>query len=149
MYTTIMEGADRPEATNIRRQYVNLAGTMFDFLKTFVVNCERLAAVAMKSQGFGIVVPDNLMANILMAKAEWAAGQSWGNKIRVAYCDVNQKYKYNHAYTPTSLNEIKRAMAVAHEERNRRKAKAPGELADMVSQVMERLEQLVHTPPLS
>ena len=62
-----MKGADKPEATNIRRKYVNLAGTMFDFRETFAVNCERLAAAAMKSQGFGIVVHDNLTANILMA----------------------------------------------------------------------------------
>ena len=40
-------------------------------------------------------------------------------------------------------------MAVADEERDRRKAKAPGEMADMVSQGMERLAQLVHTPPAS
>ena len=40
-------------------------------------------------------------------------------------------------------------MAVADEERDRRKEKAPGELADMVSQGMERLAQLVHTPPAS
>ena len=42
------------------------------------------------------------------------------------------------------LKEIKKAMAVADEERDRIKAKAPGELEDMVSQGMERLAQLVH-----
>ena len=74
LYKAIMEGADRPELTNIRRQYVNLAGTMLDFRETFAVNCEQLAAAAMKYQGFGIAVHNNLMANILMANAEWAAG---------------------------------------------------------------------------
>ena len=64
-----MEGATRPEATNVRRQYVDIAGTMFDFRETFVVNCEQLAAAAMKSQGFGIVVHDDPTANILMANA--------------------------------------------------------------------------------
>ena len=29
---------------------------MFDFCETFAVNCKHLAAAAMKSQGFGIVV---------------------------------------------------------------------------------------------
>ena len=51
-----------------------------------------------------------------MAKAEWAAGQSWGNKIRVAYHNIKRQYKYNHVQTPTLLKEIKRAMAVADEE---------------------------------
>ena len=91
MYTAIMEGADRPKAMNIRRQYVDLTGTMFDFRETFAVICEQLAAAAMKSQGFGIVIHDNLMANILMANAEWAAGQLWGNEICVAYRDVKQQ----------------------------------------------------------
>ena len=40
VYTAIMEGADQPEATNIRRQYVDLSGTMFYFRKTFAVNCK-------------------------------------------------------------------------------------------------------------
>ena len=88
---------------------------MFDFRKTFAVNCERLAAAAMKFQGFGIVVHDDLTANILMVNTEWAAGKSWGNDIRVAYRDVKQQYKYNHAHTPTSLKDMKRAMAVADE----------------------------------
>ena len=144
-----MEGAARPEATNIRRQYADLAGTIFDFRETFAVNCERLAAAAMKSQVFGIVVYDNLTANILMANAEWESGKLWGNEIRVAYRDINRQYKTNHAHTSTLLKEIKRAMAVADEERDRRKEEAPGEMADMVSQGMERLAQLVHTPPAS
>ena len=38
LYTSIMEGAAIPEATNIRRQYVEIAGTMFDFRETFAVN---------------------------------------------------------------------------------------------------------------
>ena len=142
-----MEGADRPEAMNIRRHYVDLAGTMFNFRQTFAVNCERLAAAAMKSQGFGIVVHNNLTANILVANVECEAGQSWGNEIHVAYRDIKQQYKYNHAHTPTTLKEIKREMAVADDERDRIKAKEPGEMADMISQGMEILAQLVHTLP--
>ena len=69
MYTAIMEGVARPEATNIRRQYVDIAETMFDFRETFAVNCKQLAAAAIKSQGFRIVVHDNLTTNILMANA--------------------------------------------------------------------------------
>ena len=103
----------------------------------FAVNCKRLAAAAMKSQGFGIVVHDNLTANILMTNAEWAAGQSWGNEICVAYRNIKRQNKYNHSHTATSLKEIKRAMAVEDEECDRRKAKAPGEMSDMVSQGME------------
>ena len=79
LYTSTMEGAAQPEATNIRRQYVDLVGTMLDFRETFAVNCDQLAAAAMKSQRFGIVLHDDLTANILMANAEWAAGKLWGN----------------------------------------------------------------------
>ena len=84
-----------------------------------------------------------------MANAEWSAGQSRGNEICIAYRGVKQHYKYNHAHTPASLKEIKRAMAVADKERDHRKARAPGEMADMVSQGMDRLAQFVHTPPAS
>ena len=94
LYTAIMEGAARPEATNIRRKYVDLAGTMFNFRDTFAVNFERLAAAAMKFQGFEIVVHDDLTANILMANADWAAGSLWGNGIRVAYHNKENESRF-------------------------------------------------------
>ena len=66
----------------------------------------------MKSQGFGIVIHNDLTANILMANTEWTEGQLWGNEIRVAYCNIKRQYKYSHAHTATSLKDIKRATAV-------------------------------------
>ena len=38
LFTTITEGAERQESTNIRRQFVNIAGTIFDWREAVVTN---------------------------------------------------------------------------------------------------------------
>ena len=48
LFTSITEGADRLEATNIRRQFVNTSGTIFDWGEMVVTNVERMAVLAAK-----------------------------------------------------------------------------------------------------
>ena len=53
------------------------------------------------------------------------------------------KYRYNHSHDADSIREVLQILATADVMRYRRKAKAPGELADIVSQGITRLQQLV------
>ena len=53
------------------------------------------------------------------------------------------KYRYNHIHDVDSIRKVLQIFATADALLDRRKAKAPGELADMVSQEMTRLQQLV------
>ena len=48
LFKSITEGVERPEATNIRRQFVNIAGKIFDWRETVVTNVKRMAALAAK-----------------------------------------------------------------------------------------------------
>ena len=143
----VAAGAERPEATTIRRQFVGIAGTVFDFRETVATNVERFAATAAKAQGFGIKVHDDLKAIVVLANVEWAAQQTWGAEISVAHQKIKEKYLYNHAHDAASIKAISKILAAADESRDRRKAKAPEELADMVSQGMTRLQQLVLQAP--
>ena len=43
LFTAITEGAERPKSSNIKRQFVNIAGTVFDWRETVVTNAERMA----------------------------------------------------------------------------------------------------------
>ena len=54
LVTTITEGAERPEATTIRQQFVNIAGTEFDWRDTVAINVETFATNAAKTQAYGI-----------------------------------------------------------------------------------------------
>ena len=49
LITAITEGADRPEATTIRQQFVSIAGMVFDWRDTVAINVERFATNAAKT----------------------------------------------------------------------------------------------------
>ena len=51
LFTSITEGAEIPEATNIRRHFVNIAGGVFDWRETVATNVDQMAALAEKSLG--------------------------------------------------------------------------------------------------
>ena len=50
------------------------------------------------------------------------------------------KYRYNHSHDADSIRKVLIILATADVSQDCRKAKAPGELADMVSQGMKRLQ---------
>ena len=139
LISAISEGAERPEAANIRKQFVNVAGTVFDWRETVTTNVERFATAAAKTQGYGVHVHDDLKAIVILANTEWAAQQTWGSEISVAYRKIVAKYRYNHTHDATSIRDIVKILTGADEARDRRRAKAPGKLADMVDQGMTRL----------
>ncbi len=60
LITAISEGAERPEAANIRKQFVNVAGTVFDWRETVTTNVERFATAAAKTQGYDVHVHEDL-----------------------------------------------------------------------------------------
>jgi len=145
--TTITEGAERPEATTIRQQFVNIAGMVFDWRDTVAINIKKFATNPAKTQAYGIRVHDDLKAVVILANVEWAAQQSWGTEISVAHRTIKAKYRYNHTHNMASINEILKVLTRADEARDWRKATAPGEKVEMVSQGLESLRQLVQQQP--
>ena len=140
LFTAITEGAEQPESLNIRQQFVNTAGKTFDWRETVVTNAERMAAMAAKFLGYGVRVHNNLRAVVIRANMEWAAQQTWGEEISINHSNIFAIYKYNHVPDTESIREILRILATTDATQDRRKSKAPGELADMVSQGMTRLK---------
>ena len=91
LFSAIREGAERPEAANIRRQFVAVAATTFDFRETMAINVERLATAATKSAGYGVQMQNDLKAVVILANVEWGAQQTWGNEISVAHREIKKK----------------------------------------------------------
>jgi hypothetical protein len=85
LVTAITEGAEQPEATTIRQQFVNIAGMVFDWRDTVAIDVEKFATNTAKTQAYGIRVHDDLKAVFILANVEWAARQSWGTEISVAH----------------------------------------------------------------
>ena len=73
--------------------------------------------------------------------------KTWGAEINVAHRKIVSKYRYNHSHDADSIRNVLRILATADAARDRRKAKTLGELADMISQGMTRLQQLVQQQP--
>ena len=48
LFTAITEGSEKPEATNIMQQFVNIVGTIFDWKETVVTNVKCMAELAAK-----------------------------------------------------------------------------------------------------
>ena len=56
--------------SNIRRQFVNIAGTIFDWRETVVTNVEQMAAMAEKYLGYDVRVHRDLRAVVILANTE-------------------------------------------------------------------------------
>ena len=143
LFTAITDGAERPESSNIRKQFINIAGTTFDWRGEVVTNAERMAAMADKLLVYGVRVHRDLRAVVILANTEWSAQQIWGAEISIAHRKIVSEYRYNHVDDSESIRKILGILATADADRDQRKAKAPGELADMVSQGMTKIKYLV------
>ena len=73
LFTEITEGAERPESSNIRRQFFNTAGMIFNWREAVVTNAERMAEMSSKSLGYGVLVHNDLRAVVILANTEWEA----------------------------------------------------------------------------
>jgi hypothetical protein len=87
------------------------------------------------------------MAVVILANLEWAARQSWGMEISVAHRTIKTKYRYDHTHNTASIKKILKVLTRADEARDRCKATTPGKKADMVTQGLESLRQLVQRQP--
>ena len=101
-----------------------------------------MAAMSTKSLGYNVRMHIDLRAVVILVNKEWAVQQTWREEISVARQKIIARYKYNHVHNAESIRKILRILATVNAERDQRKSKAIGELADMVSQGITRLQQL-------
>ena len=106
-----------------------------------------MAAMSTKSLGYNVRMHIDLRAVVILVNKEWAVQQTWREEISVARQKIIARYKYNHVHNAESIRKILRILATVNAERDQRKSKAIGELADMVSQGITRLQQLVQQQP--
>ena len=84
LFKAITEGAERPESTNIRRQFVNIVGKIFNWIETVVKNVQQMAETAAKFLSYGMRVHSNLRVVVILANTEWPAQHTCGADISVA-----------------------------------------------------------------
>ena len=143
---SITDGSERPKATTIRRLYIAIAGTNFDFSERTDVNVERFNAEATKSEKFGVEVHNDLKATVILDNIEWAAQKSWGSEIASSQREINAAHQYNHAQDASSIKHTLKIMDAADDMQDRCQAKSPEEMTEAVLQGIIRLQNLVNNP---
>ena len=68
LITTITQGAERPDATTVRHQFVKNAGMVFDWRDTVAINIKNFATNAAKTQMYGIWVHNDLKAVVIFGQ---------------------------------------------------------------------------------
>ena len=69
LLTAVIDGAERLEAANIRRQFISLATRNFDFRERIATNVEPFATLAAKSKLYSIKVHDSVKAAVLLVNS--------------------------------------------------------------------------------
>ena len=93
LVAAMMEGAERPDPIEIRKQITDVMAFVFDWRETGATNQERLAADIVKAEAFGVVIGHNIKASIILANIAMTARLSHGGteiaeaqrKIRMMY----------------------------------------------------------------
>ena len=71
----VIEGAERPATIDVRKLYVSLCSTKFDFRIKMVANVEHLRSQTAKYNGYGVKVGEDVIVLIIIANIELAASQ--------------------------------------------------------------------------
>ena len=108
---SVIEGAELPATIDVRKLYVSLCSTKFDFRIKMVVNVERLRSQAAKSNGYGVKVGEDVIVLIIIVNIEWAASQEWGGEFRDAMRSIRRLYTYKKVHNAASCFEIMKFLA--------------------------------------
>ena len=55
----------------------------------------------------------DLRAVVILEKIEWAAQNTWAEKISIAHQKIIERYKYNHVHKAESIREILKILATS------------------------------------
>ena len=131
------------ETTNIRLQFVVVAGYVFSFREMVAINMEHFAELVAKLQEYGLSVHEDLKAIVILINVEWVVQQAWGVDIMDAHYRIEEKHRYNHVHDDMSVKAILKFLTMADKARDQQKAMTPGKLADMMVHGITRLQELV------
>ena len=139
----VVQGADRPNSTDVLSQLLQVIQFEFDFRKKVSANMELLRAKAGRMTAYGITVDDSQLALVLLANIDVVTGHDWGREFRPTLQTIRRKYAYNHAHDAASVAAILKELAGADGVRKLNDAPAPTGTANAVSNQVSLLTQLL------
>eukprot|EP00804_Cyclotella_cryptica_P021145 CCRYP_001466-RA/>CCRYP_001466-RA protein AED:0.26 eAED:0.26 QI:0/0/0/1/0/0.25/4/0/985 len=139
----IVQGADRPNSTDVLAQLLHVIQFKFNFHKKVSANMELLHAKAGRMTAYGITVDNSQLALILLANIDVASSHDWGREFRPTLQTIRCKFSYNHAHDATTVAAILKELAGADGVRKLNDAPAPTGTANAISNQVSLLTQLL------
>ena len=138
-----IEGADRPSATDVLEQVMEIIHQPFDFRKKISVNMELMQSNAARMSTYGISIGIPQLTLTLLANIETACKAEYGREFRSAMQTIRKAYAYNHVHDAISLAFIMKELTGADGVRDYKEAPAPGGSAHSVTEAVTFLQQMI------
>ena len=139
-----IEGADRPSATDVLEQVIDVIHHIFDFRKKVSVNMELMQSNAARMATYGIAIGIPQLTLTLLANIETACKAEYGREFRSAMQTIRKSYAYNHVHDATSLAFIMKELTGADGVRDYKEAPAPSPgAAHSVTEAVTYLQQMI------
>ena len=144
-----IQGADRPNTSDVLEQLTSILSFRFDFQKKVITNVKLLRAKIARMHSYGIVVDNTQLALVLLANIELATSEAWGREFRPALQTIRRAYAYNFAHTNDSITVILRELAGADGVRKLNEAPSSSTgAANAVTDQIAYLTSLLHQQPV-
>eukprot|EP00804_Cyclotella_cryptica_P030326 CCRYP_011862-RA/>CCRYP_011862-RA protein AED:0.33 eAED:0.33 QI:0/0/0/1/0.66/0.75/4/0/887 len=139
----VVQGADRPNSSDVLAQLLHVIQFKFDFRKKVSANMELLRAKAGRMTAYGITVDDSQLALVLLANIDIASSHDWGREFCPTLQTIRRRFAYNHAHNAATVTAILKELAGADGVHKLNDAPAPTGTANAVSNQVSLLTQLL------
>ena len=121
----VLQAATRPKVRHTRQSLIDAISFRFNFRQRISDNVAVLRAKAAKLSAYGIILPNPILATIIMAEADAAGQEKWGREIETEVAKLRLKYPFSHVHDDASIADIMAGLAAADSVRNLSAAPAP------------------------
>jgi len=139
-----IEGADRPSATDVLDQVLEIIHHPFDFQKKVSINMELMQSNSARMATYGIIISIPQLTLTLLANIETACKGEYGREFRSAMQTIRKLFPYNHVHDATSLAAILKELSGADGVRDYKEAPAPSAgAAHSVTEAVTFLQSMI------
>ena len=113
LFAVAFQAAYCPQVQAIHQQLVAAILHRFNFRQRFSDNVAVLRTKNARIATYGIIIHEDMIANIVLAEADQAAHKEWGREIGTAMDEIRLLYRYDYSHDATSVTIFLKELAVA------------------------------------
>ncbi len=137
-----INGANRPPATDVLTQLLDVINYIFDFCRKISAKMEGIQTLTSCMVTYGIDISPAQVVLTLLANIKIAAHENFGREFCPALQNIQTKYPYNHVHDNASLKVILQELAKADSVHTLRDAPKP-DTANAVTNMLKMMRTTV------